>query len=74
MTLEDTMSSMLWFGEKVITGEKSFDVKKILDHVDAIKASDLMRVANDLFENANLNFAAIGPIKDKKGMEEVFRI
>ena len=62
--LEDTMSHMLWLGEKIITNEKDFSVKSILARIDAVSAEDLMRVANDMLQNANMNLAVISPVKD----------
>ncbi|MCM8760892.1 MAG: insulinase family protein [Candidatus Omnitrophica bacterium] len=62
--LEDTMSHMLWLGEKLIAGEKDISVKDILDRVEKVTQDDLMRIAQEIFRDANLNLAAIGPIKD----------
>ncbi len=72
--LEDTMSYMLWFGEKIITNEKELNVKKILDKVERVKPDDLMRMANDLFTDENMNLAVIGPIKDDKNIREALHI
>ena len=74
LALEDTMSAMLWFGEKIVTDEKEFNVKAILSRIESITAADISRLANDLFHDANLSLAVIGPVKDKPGIEEVFRI
>ncbi len=72
--LEDTMSHMLWLGEKVICGEKDFGVRSILDHVESVSAEDMMRVANDIFRDANLNLAVISPLKDDKIISEALHI
>lgn len=72
--LEDTMSYMLWLGEKVLTGEKQFSAKKILERVDKVSCDDLMRVSGDIFKDANLNLAVIGPIKDEKVLSEALHI
>ena len=74
LTLEDTMSSMLWFGEKVVTLEEDFSVTSILAKIDAVTADDLTRVADTVFRDENLNLAIIGPIKEKKRLEEVLHI
>jgi predicted Zn-dependent peptidase len=72
--LEDTMSHMLWLGEKIISNEKDFSVKTVLDRIDAVTPEDLMRLANDMLKNSNLNLAVIGPIKDDKEMRKVLAI
>ncbi|MDD5437255.1 MAG: pitrilysin family protein, partial [Candidatus Omnitrophica bacterium] len=72
--LEDTMSHMLWMGEKTISGEKDFSVKSILAKVDAVGSEDLMRVANDMLWEAKLNLAVIGPVKNDKDIRKVLKI
>jgi len=62
--LEDTMSHMLWIGEKVIAGEKDVSVKGILAKIDTVTPDDMLRVAGELFRQASLNLAVIGPVKD----------
>lgn len=72
--LEDTMSHMLWLGEKIAAGEKEFSVKSILERIDSIVPDDIARVACDVFRNDNLNLAVIGPIKKDAAVKEVFRL
>ena len=72
--LEDTMGHMLWFGEKIISGEKDFSIKSILARIEAVEPEDLMRIANDMLANPKLNLAVIGPVKDEKSVREVLAI
>jgi predicted Zn-dependent peptidase len=74
LTIEETMSAMLWFGEKVSSGERDLDVKGILAKVDSISAQDLMKTASETFRDTNLNVAVIGPIEDEERVEEVSHI
>jgi predicted Zn-dependent peptidase len=69
--LEDTMSHMLWLGEKIIAGEKDFSIKKLLERIEAVEPEDLMRVANNMFKDDAMNLAIIGPIKEDKTLKEV---
>jgi len=62
--LEDTMSHMLWLGEKVISGEKDVNVKNILEKIDSVTPDDIIRVSKALFTDDNLSLAIIGPLKD----------
>ena len=73
-TLEDTMSLMLWLGEKVIAGEKELDPKKIIEKIESINESDLMRVAGSIFKNDNMNLAVIGPVKDERSLKEALHL
>ncbi|MFH0763797.1 MAG: pitrilysin family protein [Candidatus Omnitrophota bacterium] len=72
--LEDTMSHMLWLGEKVISGEKDFSVKNILERIEKVTADDLMRVSGRMFRDESLNLSVIGPVKDDKAVREELRI
>lgn len=72
--LEDTMSLMLWLGEKAISGENGVSVKKIMDSIDKVNQEDLMRVANGIFTDRNLNLAIIGPVKDENKVRGALRI
>ena len=63
--LEDTMSRMLWIGERVISGEKDFSVEEILKRIDRTSPEDIMRVAKTTLVNESLNLAVIGPVKDE---------
>jgi predicted Zn-dependent peptidase len=73
-TMEDTMSLMLWLGEKVAAGEEELDVKDIMKRIEAVTKDDILRVASGIFRNDNMNLAVIGPVKDEKGLREVLRL
>lgn len=67
--LEDTMSRMLWLGEKVISGEKELDPAAILGKVDAVTAEDVMAVAGEIFMDRSLNLAVIGPVGEESELK-----
>ena len=69
--LEDTMSRMLWLGEKVVAGEKDLVAQSILEKVEMVSPEDIMRVSKDLFRSGNLNLAIIGPSGDERQVKEV---
>jgi len=68
-TLEDTMSHMLWLGEKIASKEKELDVDKIMDRVDSVNKDDIMRVAGAVFKNESMNLAVIGPVKEEERLK-----
>jgi predicted Zn-dependent peptidase len=72
--LEDTMSHMLWLGEKIIMGEKDFSPKSIIRNIEAVSAEDIMRVAGGLFRNDNLNLAVISPAKEEGRVKEALAL
>ncbi|NQT47275.1 MAG: insulinase family protein [Candidatus Omnitrophica bacterium] len=65
MALEDTLSRMLWLGEKIISKEKISLSHQVLDIIDRITIEDIMRVANKIFIKRGANLALIGPASDK---------
>jgi len=65
---------MLWLGEKIISGEKDFSVKSILDSIDRVRPDDLMRVSREIFMDKNLNMSIIGPVKEDKTLKEILHI
>jgi predicted Zn-dependent peptidase len=73
-TMEDTMSLMLWHGEKVAAGEKELDAKKIMKNVEAVAKDDIMRVASGVLKDDNLNLAVIGPVRDEKGLKGALHV
>lgn len=68
--LEDTMSYMLWLGEKIVTGEKEFDARRIIDRIEKVTADDIMKVARTIFRDDNLALAVIGPVKEEAALKE----
>lgn len=55
------------FGKVTLPKEKT---KKI----DAVTADDVLRVAQDIFQNKRLNLAVIGPKADKKKLEKLVKL
>jgi len=73
-TMEDTMSRMLWLGEKIVSKEEELDVKKILERVSSINKDDIMRVASVIFRKESMNLAVIGPVKDESKLKGALRL
>ena len=73
-TMEDSMSFMLWLGEKVAAGEKELDPKNIIKSIESVTKEDIMRVACDIFDSRKMNLAVIGPVKDEKGLKKALSI
>ena len=73
-TMEDTMSLMLWLGEKIASGEEALDVKDIIERIESVSQSDIMRTAGDIFKDENMNLAVIGPVKDGNRLKGVLHL
>lgn len=65
----DSMASFIAMQElysgKILTPEEKFA------KIDAVTAGDIKRVANDIFVENKLNFAAIGPFADEKEIKNI---
>jgi predicted Zn-dependent peptidase len=73
-TMEDTMSHMLWLGEKIVSKEKELDMGGIIEKVESVSQDDIVRVACGIFKNENMNLAIIGPVKNEKRIREALRL
>jgi predicted Zn-dependent peptidase len=73
-TMEDTMSLMLWLGEKIAAKESELDPKSIIDRVESVTQDDLMHIASDIYRDDNLNLAVIGPVKNEKSLKAALHI
>lgn len=63
--LEATDNVAVWFGKQVGVRKKIITPEEYLQKINAITASDIKRVANDIFIEKNLNLAVIGPYSEK---------
>jgi len=53
------------------------EIKKpgeIMRKIDAVKKSDVSKVAKDVFQDDKLNLAVIGPIEDKRFLERILKL
>ena len=73
-TMEDTMSEMLWLGEKVASGEKELDAEKVMERIEAVTPDDILRVAGHIFRDENMDIAVIGPVKDEGELNKALHL
>ncbi|MBL7170679.1 MAG: insulinase family protein [Candidatus Omnitrophica bacterium] len=64
LSLESTSSYMQWLGEHELTLARIPTPEEVIAKIDAVKSSDIKRIANELFVNENLCLATIGPVED----------
>lgn len=66
---EKTMTRMLWMGENLLSTGKVPTAKEVLSEVHKVKAEDIHRLSNRIFNSSNLNIAVIGPVKEDMKLE-----
>ncbi|MDD5031704.1 MAG: pitrilysin family protein [Patescibacteria group bacterium] len=62
-----------WYAERMILGDRILTPEDFFKKINRVRASDLKRVAKNIFENKSLNLAIIGPFKDKKKFEKILK-
>jgi predicted Zn-dependent peptidase len=60
--LESSDDLASWYGRQALLDKELLSPAAFLKKIKAVKASDLQRVAKKIFQDKNLNLAAIGPI------------
>jgi predicted Zn-dependent peptidase len=62
---EDTRSMAGWVGSQELLRGEIKTVDDIVEIIDAVKADDLQRVANDIFTVDKVNLAVVGPYRSE---------
>ncbi|MDD4941783.1 MAG: hypothetical protein PHE65_07770, partial [Candidatus Omnitrophica bacterium] len=62
----DTMDQMLWIGETTATLDRTFCLEDVMREVRKVSAEDIRIVGRMLFKTERVNFAMIGPWKNKE--------
>jgi predicted Zn-dependent peptidase len=74
LRMEDTRSVSGWMGGQELLTGRILTVDEVVSIVDAITASDMQRVARDLFHTGKLNLALVGPVRNKSRLEKLLRL
>ncbi|MDD5130389.1 MAG: pitrilysin family protein [Candidatus Omnitrophica bacterium] len=70
LALEDTMEYMLWMGESAACLDKVYSLEQVIKEVDKVSLEDIRLVARQIFKNAALNLALIGPLE--KNQKQIY--
>jgi predicted Zn-dependent peptidase len=65
MALEDTLTRMLWVGEKLISNDINYNIDEVIDSIDMVTPEMVMELAGKIFKESNMNVAMIGPVPKK---------
>jgi len=60
-----------FYGEQEILERKIEEPEEVIKKIEAVKESDIINVAKDVFQNNKMNLAFIGPFKKEE--EEKFK-
>ncbi len=72
--LETSDQLASFYGGQEILTKKIISPEELIKRVNAVTAKDIRSVAKSIFENDRLNFAIIGPHKNKKMFEKIVKL
>jgi predicted Zn-dependent peptidase len=67
LRMEDSLANAQWFAQQEVLDQEVLDVDQVIEAIEAVQASDVQRLARQLFSTERLNLAAIGPFADQEG-------
>ncbi len=73
LALEDNQVRLDWFLEAAAFKPEILTPKEAFAKIDKVTASDVQKVAKDLFQKEKLTLAVIGPYKDEKVFDKLIK-
>ncbi len=74
MGLESSNDVADWFGGQEILRKKIQTPEEALKEIAQVTAKDVQKVAREIFKNATLNLAAVGPVKKTPKLRRILRV
>jgi len=74
MGLESSDEVAMFFITQEIKKQKILTIQEIFRRIDKVNSNDILRVAKDIFQPAQLNLAVIGPHKNEKELEKILKL
>jgi predicted Zn-dependent peptidase len=74
LRMEDTRSVSGWMGGQELLTGRILSVDEVVSIVDAITASDMQKVAKELFLTSKANLALVGPVRNKRRLEKLLKL
>ena len=74
LRMEDTRSVSGWMGGQELLTNRILSVDEVVSIVDAITASDMQRVAKELFLTDKTSLALVGPVRNKRRLEKLLKL
>lgn len=72
--LETSDELASFYGQQELFRKKMIAPNELVKKIEAVTANEVLKVAKDIIKNEHLNLALIGPFKDKKEFEKIFKI
>ncbi|MDP3995686.1 MAG: pitrilysin family protein [bacterium] len=73
ISLEPSDAKAFFYAGQELLEKKIMTPEEIFKKIDKVSASDILKVAKDIFRNNRLNLALIGPFKDQGKFQKLLR-
>jgi predicted Zn-dependent peptidase len=74
LELEDSREVASLFGSQALLEKEIKTPQEIMKEIDKVEASDVQKVASDIFKDSGLNLAIIGPYKDEGKFDKILTL
>lgn len=71
LAFEDSANQADWYAKQLIFQGKTISPEERMKAIDAVKASDIRRLAEKMFDEKRLGVSIVGPFKNKKEVEKI---
>jgi predicted Zn-dependent peptidase len=71
--MESSDAKASFYGMQELLKNEILSEEEIIKKIDKVKATDIIRVAKDIFKEDKLNLAIIGPFEDKEQFKKLLR-
>lgn len=74
LSLEDSINTSLFYGKRVLFENKIVSLDDQINNINKVKIEDVVKLASEIFTNDKLNFAMVGPFKNKSEFKDLLHI
>lgn len=74
ISLEDSINTSLFYGKRVLFENKIVSLEDQINNLNNVKIEEVMKLATEIFVDNNLNFAMVGPFKNKSDFKDLLHI
>lgn len=74
ISLEDSINTSLFYGKRVLFENKIVSLEDQINNLNNVKIEEVMTLAKEIFVDNNLNFAMVGPFKNKSDFKDLLHI
>jgi predicted Zn-dependent peptidase len=74
LSLESSDSRASFYANQELLAKDMMSPSEEIEMIEKVTADDILKVANDLFQESKLNLALVGPFEDKKRFQKILKI